>query len=100
MNILIHPSYFPSISHYATLLESTGFEAEQIWLFDRPTKLIGEDGMEKWINQFAQHAFVNLNEEEAKAVTELTVSILKPTHFKNGEWTADYRRLRIKASKR
>ena len=92
--------FFPSISHYATLLESTGFEAEQIWLFDRPTKLNGEDGMLNWINQFAQHAFVNLNEEEAKAVTDLAVSILKPTHFKNGEWTADYRRLRIKAIKK
>lgn len=92
--------FFPSIAHYANLLEASGFETEQMWLFDRPTKLIGEDGMEKWINQFAQHAFVNLNEEEAKAVTNLAVSILKPAHFKNGEWTADYKRLRIKASKR
>lgn len=92
--------FFPSISHYATLLESTGFEAEQMWLFDRPTKLVGEDGMLKWINQFAQHAFINLNEEEAKAVTDLAVELLKPTHFKDGEWLADYRRLRIKALKR
>ncbi|GAB1462995.1 class I SAM-dependent methyltransferase [Pedobacter sp.] len=92
--------FFPSVSHYATLLESIGFETEQIWLFDRPTKLVGEDGMLKWIDQFAQHAFVNLNEEEAKAVTDLAVSILKPTHFKDGEWTADYRRLRIKAIKK
>lgn len=92
--------FFPSISHYATLLESTGFEAEQMWLFDRPTKLVGEDGMLKWINQFAQHAFINLNEEEAKAVTDLAVELLKPTHFNNGEWMADYRRLRIKAIKK
>lgn len=92
--------FFPSISHYATLLESTGFEAEQMWLFDRPTKLVGEDGMLKWINQFAQHAFINLNEEEAKAVTNLAVELLKPTHFTDGEWLADYRRLRIKALKR
>jgi len=92
--------FFPSISHYATLLESTGFEAEQMWLFDRPTKLVGEDGMLKWIDQFAQHAFINLNEEEAKAVTTLAVELLKPTHFKDGEWMADYRRLRIKALKR
>jgi len=56
--------------------------------------------MLKWINQFAQHAFVNLDEEEAKALTDLAVNILKPTHFKNGEWTADYRRLRIKAIKK
>lgn len=92
--------FFPSIAHYANLLEASGFETEQIWLFDRPTKLLGKDGMLNWINQFAQHAFVNLNEKEANAVTELAVSILKPTHFKDGEWTADYRRLRIKAIKK
>ena len=92
--------FFPSIAHYSNLLEASGFEAEQIWLFDRPTQLVGEDGMLKWINQFAQHAFVNLNEEEAKVVTDLAVSILKPTNYRNGEWNADYRRLRIKALKR
>jgi trans-aconitate methyltransferase len=92
--------FFPSIAHYANLLEASGFETEQIWLFDRPTKLVGDDGMLHWINQFAQHAFVNLNEEEAKAVTDLAVSILKPTHFENGEWIADYKRLRIKAIKK
>jgi len=92
--------FFPSIAHYANLLESSGFETEQMWLFDRPTKLMGEDGMLKWINQFAQHAFVNLNEEETNAVTALAVNILKPTHFENGDWIADYKRLRIKALKR
>jgi trans-aconitate methyltransferase len=92
--------FFPSIGHYAALLESTGFEAEQIWLFERPTKLIGEDGMLNWINQFAQHAFVGLNEKEANAVTNLAIEILKPNYFKDGEWTADYKRLRIKAIKK
>jgi trans-aconitate methyltransferase len=92
--------FFPSISHYATLLESAGFETEQMWLFDRPTKLQGEDGMLKWIDQFAQHAFVNLNNEQAKTITDLAVNILKPDYFKDGEWTADYKRLRIKATKK
>lgn len=92
--------FFPSIGHYAPLLEATGFEVEQMWLFERETKLVGEDGMLKWIDQFAQHAFINLNEEEAKAVTNLAVELLKPTHFKDGEWMTDYRRLRIKAIKK
>ncbi|WP_199120069.1 class I SAM-dependent methyltransferase [Pedobacter sp. ASV28] len=92
--------FFPSIGHYAALLESTGFETEQIWLFERPTKLIGEDGMLNWINQFAQHAFIGLNEEEANAVTNLAIEILKPNYFKDSEWTADYKRLRIKAIKK
>lgn len=92
--------FFPSISAYSTLLESKGFEIEQIWLFDRPTKLIGEEGMYVWINQFAQHAFKNLTNEQAESIKNLAVEILKPTYFINGEWVADYRRLRIKAWKR
>lgn len=92
--------YFPSISTYTSLLESKGFEIEQAWLFDRPTKLNGEHGMYDWINQFAQHAFKNLKEDEAEAIKNLAVEILKVDHFRNGVWTADYRRLRIKAIKK
>ncbi len=92
--------FFPSVNHYATLLEAAGFETEQIWLFDRPTKLVGEDGMLKWINQFAQHAFVKLNKDEADNITAAAIAILKPDYFRDGVWIADYKRLRIKAFKR
>lgn len=91
--------FFPSVSHYAVLLEAARFEVAQIWLFDRPTVLKGENGMYEWINQFAQHAFKNLSIEEAEEVKKLAVEILKPNHFKNGDWVADYRRLRVKAVK-
>ncbi|GGI27109.1 class I SAM-dependent methyltransferase [Pedobacter mendelii] len=92
--------FFPSISTYTTLLESKGFEVEQAWLFDRPTKLIGDDGMYIWINQFAQHAFKNLTKEQTESIKNLAVEMLKPNYFIKGEWVADYRRLRIKAFKR
>lgn len=92
--------FFPSISTYTSLLELKGFEVEQAWLFDRPTKLNGENGMYDWISQFAQHAFKNLNTEEAESIKNLAVAILKPHYFINGEWVAAYKRLRIKAWKR
>lgn len=92
--------FFPSISTYTALLEEHGFEVEQAWLFDRPTKLTGNDGMLKWINQFAIHAFKNLETDEAEAIKSLAIEILRTNCFRNGEWTADYRRLRIKAWKR
>ncbi|MFD2286073.1 methyltransferase domain-containing protein [Pedobacter petrophilus] len=92
--------FFPSVSAYTSLLESKGFEVEQAWLFDRPTKLIGAEGMSVWINQFAQHAFKNLGIEETESIKNLAVEILKPNYFINGEWVADYRRLRVKAFKR
>lgn len=91
--------FFPSIGAYTSLLESKGFEVEQAWLFDRPTKLVGEEGMYVWINQFAQHAFKKLGNEQAEAIKNLAVEILKPNYFINGEWVADYKRLRIKAWK-
>jgi len=92
--------FFPSVSAYTSLLEEKGFEVEQVWLFDRPTKLLGEEGMYVWINQFAQHAFRNLNHEEAESIKNLAVAILKPNYFMNGEWIADYKRLRVKAWKK
>jgi trans-aconitate methyltransferase len=92
--------YFPSISTYTSLLEKQGFEVEQAWLFERPTKLNGENGMLQWINQFAKHAFKNLADDEAEAIKSLAIEILKPNYFNKGEWTADYRRLRIKAWKK
>jgi trans-aconitate methyltransferase len=92
--------FFPSISTYATLLEKHGLEVEQAWLFDRPTTLNGENGTHIWISQFAQYAFKLLNEEETTALKNMAVALLKPTYFRNGVWTADYRRLRIKAWKK
>jgi trans-aconitate methyltransferase len=92
--------FFPSVATYTVLLEKQGFEVEQAWLFDRPTKLNGENGMYDWISQFAQHAFKNLTTDEAEAIKSLAVSILKPNYFIKGEWVADYRRLRIKAWKK
>lgn len=92
--------FFPSVSHYSALLENVGFEVEQIWLFDRPTPLVGENGMYEWINQFAQHAFKNLTEVESEPLKKLAVDLLRSDFYENGQWKADYRRLRVKAIKR
>ncbi|MGF1924262.1 MAG: class I SAM-dependent methyltransferase [Bacteroidia bacterium] len=92
--------FFPSISTYSVMLESQGFEMEQIWLFDRPTKLNGESGMYDWISQFAQHSFKNLTTEQTEEIKNLAVTLLKETNYINGQWMADYRRLRVKAIKR
>jgi trans-aconitate methyltransferase len=92
--------FFPSISTYTTLLEKNGFEVEQAWLFDRPTPLTGDNGMYDWITQFATYAFKKLDEAAVEEIKNLTVEILRPTHFINNQWMADYKRLRIKAFKK
>ncbi|MES2650212.1 MAG: class I SAM-dependent methyltransferase [Bacteroidota bacterium] len=92
--------FSPSISTYSAMLESQGFEIEQAWLFDRQTKLNGESGMYDWISQFAQHSFKNLTTEQAEEIKNLAVHNLKATNYVNGQWMADYRRLRVKAVKK
>ncbi len=92
-----HPWYYPSIAEYATLLEAQGLEVRQAFLFDRFTKLEGEDGMRDWLEMFAENMFVDLPvEAKATALAEIEAR-LRATNFSNGVWYADYRRLRIVA---
>jgi len=83
------PWYYPSIGEYASVLEQNGLEPREAWLIDRPTPVEGEDGMEDWLAVFARFA----PRDQLHKVAE----ILRPTHYKNGVWTVDYRRLRIVA---
>ncbi|BAZ15053.1 type 11 methyltransferase [Calothrix sp. NIES-4071] len=87
--------YFPSIAEYTTLLEKQGFDVTYAVLFDRPTPLPdGEAGLRNWLMMFATRFFANSTQQEViKTVEEQ----LKPILYKDGTWTADYRRLRIVA---
>ncbi len=46
-------NFFPSVSEYSIILETHGFEVRMRILFDRPTPLEGDRGMEQWIRQFS-----------------------------------------------
>ncbi|RZK11480.1 MAG: class I SAM-dependent methyltransferase, partial [Flavobacterium sp.] len=91
--------FFPSISEYTTLLEKNNFEVNQALIFDRPTPLKGINGMRDWIMQFAPYAFKNMNHDEIEAIIDAVIEIVKPTHFIRDQWVADYKRIRIKATK-
>jgi trans-aconitate methyltransferase len=88
--------YYPSVSEYTAILESHGLEVRLAQLFDRPTPLEGEAGMENWLKQFKLYYFENL---PPSALSEV-VSTLRPKLY-NPEtgWIADYRRLRFIAIK-
>ncbi len=92
-------TYYPSISEYATLLENCGLEVQNALLFDRPTPLEGPDGMENWIRQFKWYYFEPLDPGAQRDALNKTVDLLRPTIFRDGQWQADYRRLRIVAFK-
>ena len=91
-------TFFPSIGEYAGVLESCGLEVRSAVLFDRPTPLEGNDGMERWLRQFALSYFEALPREQAAQAMREVVEELRPSLFED-RWHADYRRLRITAVK-
>ena len=86
-----------SFSLIPALLEAQGLEVRQAFLFDRPTKLEGEDGMRNWLAMFAESMFVDLPVEAKEAALDEVEARLRATNFKDGVWYADYRRLRVVA---
>ena len=99
LNTKIEVNYFSSAAEQATLLEKVGFTVSSVLQFDRPTELVGEDGMKNWIIQFAQAFFKEISFEKVEMIIDKAVVILKETNHKNGKWYADYKRLRVKAIK-
>ncbi len=92
--------YFPSIGQYTSLLEKHGLAVQMALLFDRPTKLEeGEQGLRNWIQMFGDRIFASVSEEVKQQVLQQTEQRVRERLFKDGNWFADYRRLRIVAYK-
>ena len=92
--------YYPSIGEYATLLESAGFRVTHAWHFERPTKLEnGERGLRDWLSTFADNVLEPLQAAERELVIRDVESQLGTELFRDGNWFADYRRIRIVALK-
>lgn len=96
----VNPWYYPSVGEYATLLERAGLEVRYAVLFDRPTPLEeGKQGMANWLRMFGAPCFAVVAEAAREHVLNETVERARPALWKDGQWTADYRRLRIVAVK-
>ncbi len=91
------PWRFCGISEYTTLLEQHGLEVRQASLFDRPTPLEGERGMEDWIEMFCGSYFRDLSADRAKEKVREVAAHLRPKLYREGVWILDYRRLRVVA---
>lgn len=96
----VNPWYYPSISEYATLAERNGLEVRFITLFDRPTALAdGAAGMRNWIAMFCAEYLAKVGESGREEFIARVEDILRPKLFRDGQWWADYRRLRLAAYK-
>ena len=96
----IIPWYYPSIAEYATKLEAGGFRVTFATHFDRPTLLQdGRDGMIKWFNMFGSSIFGQIPSAELPQILNEITDLLQPTAEIDGQWYADYKRLRFIATK-
>jgi trans-aconitate methyltransferase len=94
----IRPWYYPSVSEYATLAEANGFEVRFITLFDRPTELAdGAAGLRNWIKMFCTAYLKRIGAPQQEEFIRRAEDLLRPQLFRNGQWRADYRRLRLVA---
>ncbi len=110
------PWYFPGIAEYARVLEGAGFEVTGAWLFDRPTRLEGADGVAVWLRMFGPHLLQGVggtggtggagdagDADDAGAVDAFLAEVqerARPRLYRDGAWWADYRRLRVTAVRR
>jgi len=91
-------NYYPTPASYQARLERNGFQVRQIALIPRPTPL-GEGGMTEWLKTFRRGVIETLPESARETVVRETVELLAPVlRDEEGNWTADYVRLRFIAT--
>lgn len=89
------PWYFPSIGEYSSLMEEVGFRVTFAQHFDRPTLLDGDNGLKNWIEMFSSNMFEDIVEDKKNYILTKVENNLKEILFKDGKWTADYKRIRV-----
>jgi SAM-dependent methyltransferase len=93
------PWYFPSADEYRGQLERGGFQVDYVAVIPRPTPL--PTGMRGWLSTFANRFCDVLPlEERDPFLNDVTACLVPVLCDSQGRWTADYTRLRFKASRR
>ena len=91
-----HPWYFPTPAAYGTLLQAAGFAVETIDLIPRLTPLPGS--LVEWLDTFADSLLTLVAPSERAALKQEVSDLAEPLMTdENGNWMADYVRLRFKA---
>jgi hypothetical protein len=91
------PWFFPGIGECAGMLERHGLEVNYASLFDRPTPL--ENGLGGWMDMFGGHFLAVVGPERREAFVSQVEEYVRPALWRDGQWFADYRRLRIVATR-
>ena len=92
------PWYFPTPGDYATRLERAGFRVDSIALIPRPTPLPGD--ITDYLETFALNFFQGFSDEARSEYLKEVRNVLEPQlRDADGNWVADYVRLRFAATK-
>jgi SAM-dependent methyltransferase len=92
------PWFFPRPEEYQRLLEGGGFNVQNIRLFPRPTSLPGN--LHGWLETFAwPYTSVLPEAERENLISEVVEALRGVLSDKDGNWVADYVRLRFLARK-
>jgi trans-aconitate methyltransferase len=91
--------HYPRLGEYAVILENAGLEVTYATLFDRPTLLEGEAGLRHWIDMFGGSYLESLPAGRRDEFLDRVETLLRPTLHRDGAWYADYRRLRVVATR-
>jgi len=88
-------NYFPTPAAYRSRLISHGFAVEEIQLISRPTPLPAS-GMHGWLMTFRRGVLEAVPEQLRPTILTETIALLEPVlRDEQGNWTADYVRLRF-----
>ena len=92
------PVTYPSVQKFKTVLEEAGFEVPYMELIPRPTPL--PTGIRGWIETFGSPFLEDAEPEARRGLVDEIENLLAPAlRDEFGNWTADYVRLRFKATK-
>jgi SAM-dependent methyltransferase len=90
--------YFPTVEDYSARLTRGGFAIDYIALIPRPTPLPGD--VTAWLQTFGHNFTDKLPpQERAGYLAEVQETLRPQLCDSQGKWTADYTRLRFKATK-
>jgi hypothetical protein len=90
------PWYFPTAMEFRERLVARSFDITSVQLVPRPTRL--PSGMRAWLGTFAGSVFEQLPEiDREPALTEAVDLLRGALCDTQGNWTADYTRLRFHA---
>ena len=94
----VDPWYYPSTDEYSQHLSQAGFNVNYIELIPKPTQLPGD--MSGWLEVFAQ-PFTNAvaDADRHNYLNEVREEVSAALRNSEGNWFADYVRLRFKALK-